>query len=68
LLAKIISAICYLYVCMFEYISDVCGFSLPVCNKGCVRQSGYIHSLSIENTTGMPYLKIIILSIVVLYS
>ena len=52
---------------MFEYINDVCGF-LPVCNKGCVRQSSFIHSLSIENITGMPYLKIRILSTVVLYS
>jgi hypothetical protein len=26
--------------------------------KGCVRQSNYIQSLSIENATGMPYLKI----------
>jgi hypothetical protein len=30
LLDSIISVICYLYVCKFEYISDVCGFFASV--------------------------------------
>jgi hypothetical protein len=27
------------------------------CNKSCFRQSSYTQSLSIENTTGKPYLE-----------
>ena len=39
-------------------------FKYILCNKSCVRLKNYIHCLSINNTTGIHYVKIDILDIV----